>query len=70
MYKARAISDWIEKIENCPVFEPSETEFEEPLKYIDKIAPMVAHNYGEQWLWLLDSGQKRWLGETYILSKC
>ncbi|XP_020085320.1 lysine-specific demethylase JMJ706-like isoform X3 [Ananas comosus] len=37
--------EWIGKIPDCPVFCPSKDEFEDPLSYIQEIAP-VASNYG------------------------
>lgn len=37
--------EWIEKIPECPVFSPSKEEFENPLDYLQRIAP-VASRYG------------------------
>lgn len=37
--------NWIEKIPECPVFCPSKEEFEDPLDYLQKIAPTAA-KYG------------------------
>ncbi|KAL6911768.1 hypothetical protein ACP4OV_000573 [Aristida adscensionis] len=37
--------DWIDEIPDCPVFFPSPEEFEDPLVYLNKIAP-VAAKYG------------------------
>ncbi|KAJ3681670.1 hypothetical protein LUZ60_014243 [Juncus effusus] len=37
--------DWIEKIPECPVFSPTKEEFEDPLEYLQKIAP-IASKYG------------------------
>lgn len=37
--------DWIDQIPECPVFSPSVEEFEDPLVYLRKIAP-VAAKYG------------------------
>lgn len=37
--------DWIDQIPECPVFSPSVEEFEDPLVYLSKIAP-VAEKYG------------------------
>jgi hypothetical protein len=37
--------DWIDQIPECPVFSPSVEEFEDPLVYLSKIAP-VAAKYG------------------------
>jgi hypothetical protein len=37
--------DWIDEIPDCPVFSPSIEEFEDPMVYLSKIAP-VAANYG------------------------
>ncbi|PWZ22140.1 Lysine-specific demethylase JMJ706 [Zea mays] len=37
--------DWIDEIPDCPVFSPSTQEFEDPLVYLSKIAP-VAAKYG------------------------
>ncbi|XP_072956870.1 lysine-specific demethylase JMJ706 [Typha angustifolia] len=37
--------EWIEKIPECPVFCPSKEEFEDPLSYLQQIAP-VASRYG------------------------
>lgn len=31
--------DWMEKIPECPVYYPSKEEFEDPLVYLQKIAP-------------------------------
>lgn len=31
--------DWIEKIPECPVYHPSKEEFDDPLIYLQKIAP-------------------------------
>lgn len=36
---------WIDKIPDCPVFSPSKEEFEDPLVYLQQIAP-VASRYG------------------------
>eukprot|EP01018_Ginkgo_biloba_P005427 Gb_21111 [translate_table: standard] len=38
-------SGWIENIPSCPVFSPTKEEFEDPLTYIQKIAPN-ASKYG------------------------
>uniref|UniRef100_A0A0D9YWU2 JmjC domain-containing protein n=1 Tax=Oryza glumipatula TaxID=40148 RepID=A0A0D9YWU2_9ORYZ len=37
--------DWIDEIPECPVFSPSIEEFEDPLVYLNKIAPIAA-KYG------------------------
>ncbi|KAJ4802756.1 Transcription factor jumonji (jmj) family protein / zinc finger (C5HC2 type) family protein [Rhynchospora pubera] len=37
--------DWLEKIPECPVFHPTKEEFENPLEYLQKIAPVGA-TYG------------------------
>lgn len=37
--------DWIDKIPECPVYCPSKEEFEDPLVYLQKIAP-EASKYG------------------------
>ncbi|KAL6974905.1 hypothetical protein U1Q18_019102 [Sarracenia purpurea var. burkii] len=37
--------DWTEKIPECPVYYPSKQEFEDPLVYLQKIAP-EASRYG------------------------
>ncbi|KAJ1280407.1 hypothetical protein BS78_04G230200 [Paspalum vaginatum] len=37
--------DWIDEIPDCPVFSPSTQEFEDPIVYLSKIAP-VAAKYG------------------------
>ncbi|XP_012704579.1 lysine-specific demethylase JMJ706 isoform X2 [Setaria italica] len=37
--------DWIDDIPDCPVFSPSTQEFEDPMVYLSKIAP-VAAKYG------------------------
>ncbi|XP_020260818.1 lysine-specific demethylase JMJ706-like isoform X3 [Asparagus officinalis] len=37
--------DWIDNIPECPVFSPTKEEFEEPLAYLQKIAPL-ASKYG------------------------
>lgn len=37
--------DWIDDIPDCPVFSPSIEEFEDPMVYLSKIAP-VAAKYG------------------------
>ncbi|KAG2660811.1 hypothetical protein PVAP13_1KG460900 [Panicum virgatum] len=37
--------DWIDEIPDCPVFSPSTQEFEDPVVYLSKIAP-VAAKYG------------------------
>uniref|UniRef100_A0A7C9EQS1 JmjN domain-containing protein n=1 Tax=Opuntia streptacantha TaxID=393608 RepID=A0A7C9EQS1_OPUST len=37
--------DWTDKIPECPVYRPSRDEFEEPLVYLQKIAP-EASKYG------------------------
>lgn len=37
--------EWIEKIPDCPVFYPTKVEFEDPLNYLQQIAP-VASKYG------------------------
>ncbi|KAH9687427.1 transcription factor jumonji (Jmj) family protein / zinc finger (C5HC2 type) family protein [Citrus sinensis] len=37
--------DWTEKIPECPVFRPTKEEFEDPLVYLQKIAP-EASSYG------------------------
>lgn len=36
---------WIDKIPDCPVFSPTKDEFEDPLVYLQHIAP-VASKYG------------------------
>lgn len=38
--------EWTEKIPECPVYSPSKEEFEDPLVYLQKIAP-EASKYGE-----------------------
>lgn len=38
-------SCWIDNIPSCPVFSPTKEEFEDPLAYIQSIAP-VASKYG------------------------
>ena len=42
-----AVSDleWIDKIPECPVYAPSKEEFEDPLTYLQRIAP-VASKFG------------------------
>lgn len=37
--------EWINKIPECPVYSPSEQEFEDPLVYLHKIA-FEAYKYG------------------------
>ncbi|CAN6253670.1 unnamed protein product [Urochloa humidicola] len=37
--------DWIDEIADCPVFSPSTQEFEDPMVYLSKIAPL-ASKYG------------------------
>ncbi|CAN4128108.1 unnamed protein product [Withania somnifera] len=37
--------DWIDKIPECPVYYPSKEEFEDPLVYLQKLAPEVS-KYG------------------------
>ncbi|KAJ0989923.1 hypothetical protein J5N97_008279 [Dioscorea zingiberensis] len=37
--------EWIDKIPDCPVFTPTKDEFEDPLTYLQRIAP-VASKYG------------------------
>lgn len=37
--------EWIDKVPDCPVFHPSKEDFEDPLVYLQKIAP-VASSYG------------------------
>lgn len=37
--------EWINEIEECPVYHPSLEDFEDPLVYIQKIAP-EASRYG------------------------
>ena len=41
--------DWIDEIPDCPVFSPSTQEFEDPVVYLSKIAP-VAAKYGNSLL--------------------
>jgi hypothetical protein len=43
--------DWIDEIPDCPVFSPSIEEFEDPMVYLSKIAP-VAANYGNSCFYL------------------
>jgi len=38
--------DWIDKVPECPVFSPTKEEFEDPLIYLQQIAPM-ASKYGK-----------------------
>lgn len=38
--------EWTKKIPECPVYSPSKEEFEDPLVYLQKIAP-EASKYGE-----------------------
>lgn len=38
--------EWIDEIPECPVYHPSEGEFEDPLVYLQKIAP-EASRYGQ-----------------------
>lgn len=38
--------EWTEKIPECPEYSPSKEEFEDPLVYLQKIAP-EASKYGE-----------------------
>ena len=38
--------DWIDKIPECPVYHPRKDEFDDPLVYIEKIAP-EASKYGK-----------------------
>ncbi|GAQ86122.1 Transcription factor jumonji (jmj) family protein [Klebsormidium nitens] len=44
--EAESISEWIERVESCPVFTPTKEQFEDPLKYIESIAPEVAAEFG------------------------
>lgn len=37
--------EWINKIPECPIYSPSEQEFEDPMLYLHKIAP-EAYKYG------------------------
>lgn len=37
--------EWVDKIEECPVYHPSKEEFEDPLVYLQKIGP-EASKYG------------------------
>ncbi|CAA6669632.1 unnamed protein product [Spirodela intermedia] len=37
--------EWIEKIPECPIFSPSKEEFEDPLIYLQRIAP-IASKFG------------------------
>ncbi|XP_039122325.1 lysine-specific demethylase JMJ706-like isoform X1 [Dioscorea cayenensis subsp. rotundata] len=37
--------EWIDKVPECPVYYPTKDEFEDPLTYVQKIAP-VASKYG------------------------
>ena len=39
--------DWIDKIPECPVFSPIKEEFEDPLIYLQQIAP-IASKYGKK----------------------
>lgn len=38
-------SEWMDKIEKCPVYHPSKEEFDDPFLYLHKIAP-EASKYG------------------------
>lgn len=45
---------WLDKIPECPVFRPSKEEFEDPLTYLQRIAP-VASQFGISYFFLFDS---------------
>lgn len=54
--EAESISEWIERVDSCPVFTPTKEQFEDPLKYIESLAPEVASEFGEvqvytAWMW-------------------
>ena len=42
--------DWTDKIPECPVYSPTKEEFEDPLVYLQKIAP-EASKYGMYPCW-------------------
>lgn len=37
--------EWLDQIPECPVFSPTKEEFEDPLVYLQKVAP-IASKYG------------------------
>lgn len=41
--------EWIHKIPDCPVFAPTKIEFEDPLVYLQRIAP-IASKFGKFFL--------------------
>lgn len=45
---------WLDQIPECPVFRPSKEEFEDPLTYLQRIAP-VASQFGISYFFLIDS---------------
>lgn len=38
---------WLEKIPECMVFHPSIEEFEDPIRYLETIAPLASHHGNE-----------------------
>lgn len=56
--------DWTEKIPECPVYYPSKAEFDDPLVYLQKIAP-EASRYGN-----LISSLRTFINLIYVKSDC